>query len=93
MVIEDFKKGINNSLKEIQENTAKQVEALKEETQKSHKELQENTTKQGMEFNKTIQDLKIEVETMKKTQGKKTLEIGTLGKKSGNIDVNISNRI
>jgi hypothetical protein len=46
-----------------------------------------------MELNKTIQDLKIEVETMKKTQGKKTLEIGTLGKKSGNIDVNISNRI
>jgi hypothetical protein len=32
MVVEDFKKGINNSLKEIQENTAKQVEALKEET-------------------------------------------------------------
>jgi hypothetical protein len=32
MVVEDFKKGINNSLKVIQENTAKQVEALKEET-------------------------------------------------------------
>jgi hypothetical protein len=30
MVVEDLKKGINNSLKEIQENTAKQVEALKE---------------------------------------------------------------
>jgi hypothetical protein len=29
MVVEDFKKGINNSLKEIQENTAKQVEVLK----------------------------------------------------------------
>ena len=38
MLVEDFKKGINNSLKEIQENTAKQVEVLKE--------LQENTTKQ-----------------------------------------------
>ena len=36
---EDFKKDINNSLKEIQENTAKQVEFLKEETQKSLKEL------------------------------------------------------
>ena len=45
MVVEDFKKGINNSLKEIQENTAKQVEALKEEAQKSLKELQENTVK------------------------------------------------
>jgi hypothetical protein len=45
MLIEDFKKDINNSLKEIQENTAKQVELLKEETQKSLKELQENTNR------------------------------------------------
>jgi hypothetical protein len=33
MVIGDFKKDINNSLKEIQENTGKQLEVLKEETQ------------------------------------------------------------
>ena len=52
MLVEDFKKGINNSLKEIQENTAKQVEALKE--------LQESTTKHMMELNKTIQDLKMD---------------------------------
>jgi hypothetical protein len=45
MMIEDFKKDINNSLKEIQENKDKQVDALKEEKQKSLKELQENTTK------------------------------------------------
>jgi hypothetical protein len=45
-MIEGFKKDINSSLKEIQENTGKQLEALKEETQKSLKELQENTTKQ-----------------------------------------------
>jgi gas vesicle protein len=50
MLVEDIKKGINNLLKEIQENTAKEVEVLKE--------LQENTTKQVMELNKTIQDLK-----------------------------------
>jgi phosphoribosyl-ATP pyrophosphohydrolase len=41
MLVEDFRKDINNSLKEIQENTAKQVDALKEETQKSLKELQD----------------------------------------------------
>ena len=46
MLVEDFKKGINNSLKEIQENTAKQVEVFKEEAQKYLKELQENTAKQ-----------------------------------------------
>jgi hypothetical protein len=93
MMMEDFKKEINNSLKEIQENTGKQLEALKEETQKSLKELQENTTKQLKELNKTIQDLKMEVETMKKTQRETTLEVEMLGKKSGTIDVSISNRI
>jgi hypothetical protein len=39
-----------------------------------------------IELNKTIQDLKMEVETMKKTQRETTLEIETLGKKSGTID-------
>jgi hypothetical protein len=37
MLVEDIKKGINNSLKEIQESTAKEEEVLKE--------LQENTNK------------------------------------------------
>jgi hypothetical protein len=45
MMIENFKKGINSSLKEIQENTGKQLEALKEETQKFLKELQKNTNR------------------------------------------------
>jgi len=40
MILEGFKKDINNSLEE-----SKQEEALKEETQKSLKEIQENTTK------------------------------------------------
>jgi hypothetical protein len=38
MMIEDIKKDFNNSLKEIQENTAKELQVLKEK--------QENTTKQ-----------------------------------------------
>ena len=37
MIIEDLKKNLNNFLKEIQENTDKQVDDLKE--------LQENKTK------------------------------------------------
>jgi chromosome segregation ATPase len=85
MLVEDVKKGFNNSLKEIQENTAKEVEVLKK--------IQENTTKHVMELNKTIQDLKREVETIKKTQNETMLEIEALGKKSGTIDVSISNRI
>jgi chromosome segregation ATPase len=93
MMVVDFKKNINNSLKEIQlealkelqENTAKQVEVLKEETQNSLKELQE-TTKQEMELNKTIQDQNMEVETMKKIQRETTREIETQGEKSGTIE-------
>ena len=93
MIVEDFKKDVNNSLKEIQENTAKQVEDHKEEAQKSLKELQENTTKKVMELNKAIQDIKREVDTIEKTQSETTLEIENLGKKSVALDVSISNRI
>jgi chromosome segregation ATPase len=85
MLVEDIKKDFNNSLKEIQENTAKEVEVLKE--------IQENTTKQVMELKKTIQDLKREVDTIKKTQSETKLKIETLGKKFGTIDASISNKI
>jgi len=81
MMIEDFKKDINNSLKEIQENTSKQKETLNEETHKSLKEIQENTNKQVKELNKTIQDLKREIETVKKSQRETTLKIANLGKR------------
>ena len=50
MMVEDSKKDFNNSLKEIEENTAKEVEVLKQK--------QENTTKQVTELNKTLQDRK-----------------------------------
>jgi predicted nucleic acid-binding Zn-ribbon protein len=45
------------------------------------------------ELNKTIQDLKMEIETIKKSQRETTLEIGNLGKRSGVIDASISNKI
>jgi hypothetical protein len=44
-------------------------------------------------MNKSIQDLKMEVETMKKTQRQTTLEIENLGKKPRTIDACISNSI
>ena len=44
-------------------------------------------------MNKTILDLKREVDTIKKTQSEATLEIKTLGKKSGTIDASISYKI
>jgi chromosome segregation ATPase len=85
MMVKDIKKDFNNSLKEIQENTAKELQVLKEK--------QENTSKQVMEINKTILDLKREVDTIKKTQSEAMLQIETLGKKFRTIDANISNRI
>jgi hypothetical protein len=62
-MIEDNKKIINNSLKEMQEDTGKQLEALKEEIQKplkSYEKTQSNRQSKG-----TIQDLKMELETIK----------------------------
>jgi hypothetical protein len=56
-------------------------------------EKQENTSKQMMGMNKTILDLKREVDTIKKTRSEAMLEIETLEKKSGTIDSSISNRI
>jgi thymidylate synthase len=80
-----MKKVFNNSLKEIQEYTAKELQVLIGK--------QGNTSKQMTEMNKTVLDLKREVDTIKKTQSEATLEIETLGKKSGTIDARIRNRI
>jgi hypothetical protein len=44
-------------------------------------------------LNKTTQDLKMEVETIKKSQRETTLEIEILRNKSGTIDASISNEI
>jgi hypothetical protein len=59
--------------------------------------LQEVLTQLGLQegqgLNKTIQDLKREVGTIKKSQRETTLEIENLWKKSGVIDASITNRI
>ena len=44
-------------------------------------------------MNKIIQDLKLEIETIKKSQEETTLELENLGKRSGIIDASIPNRI
>jgi prefoldin subunit 5 len=44
-------------------------------------------------LNKTIKDLKVKTETIKKLQRETTLEIENLGKRSGVIDVSITKRI
>jgi chromosome segregation ATPase len=99
MMVKDIKKDFNNSLKEIQENTAKEIQLHKEKQENTTKlvevlkEKQENTSKQVMEMNNNILDVKREVDTIKKTQSEAMLEIETLGEKSRTIDASISNRI
>ena len=70
MMVEDIKKDFNKSLKEIQENTAKELQVLKEKQENTIKQVEvltekeEKTYKQVMEMNKTILDLKREVDTI-----------------------------
>ena len=63
-MVENIKKDFNNSLKEIQENTDKKVEVLKE--------IHKTQPKQVMELNKTIQDLKMEIESIKESKRETT---------------------
>jgi uncharacterized protein YlxW (UPF0749 family) len=93
MMIENFKKRKNIFIKDIQENTNKQAEALKEETLKSLKEIKASTTKQVKELNKAIQDLKMEIETINKSQREATLGIENLRTRSGVINASTTNRI
>jgi hypothetical protein len=44
------------------------------------------------ELNKTMQIIKMEIETIKKTQREATLEMGILGKRSGATYASITNR-
>ena len=50
-----------------------------------------NQTGEGNEEN--IEDLKMEIETIKESQREITLELENLGKRSGVIDASITNRI
>jgi chromosome segregation ATPase len=98
MMVEDIKKNFHNSLKEIQESIAKELQVLKEKQENTTKQLEvlkekQDTSKPVMEMKKTILELKRAVDTIKKTQSEATLEIETLGKRSGTIDASISNRI
>jgi hypothetical protein len=51
------------------------------------------TIKQVKEINKAMQDLKMEIETIKKSQRETTVELENLGEMSGVIDASITVRI
>ena len=67
-----------------------------EEINKSLKERQENqekTIKQVKKIVQIIPDLKIEIESIKKTQTEKILELENLDKRRGTTEESITNRI
>ena len=88
-MIESLKQEVKNSLKEIDEKNNKKFE----EMSKSVKDTlgnQEKTIKQIME---TVQDLKTEMEAMKKTQTEGWLDMDNLGKQTETTETSITNRM
>ncbi|KAL6030140.1 hypothetical protein STEG23_015549 [Scotinomys teguina] len=81
-VIETLKEEMNNSLKELEEQTNKKLEENKESQEKAIKQM-----------NNTVQNLKIEIETIKKTQSEEKLETENLTKRTGTTDTSITNRM
>ena len=89
--IESLKQGMNNSLKEIEEKYNKKMEEMSKEMEdkynKKFEEIskfvndtlgnQEKTIKQVME---SVQELKTEMEAVKKTQTEDRLDMENLGK-------------
>lgn len=59
-MVEPFKEDINNSLEEVQENTGKQVEALKEKTNplKKYRKMQSNKAQNGPRNKMNIKTIK-----------------------------------
>ena len=93
MMMEDFKKDIHISRKEIQDNTSKQVEALKEEAERSLKELQEKNNQTGEGNEQNHPGFKNGNRNNKEAQRETTLEIEYLKKRSGFIDASITHKI
>ena len=102
--IESLKQDMNNSLKELDEKYNKKIEEMsKEMDEKYNKKFEEmsksmndilgnqkKTIKQVME---TVQELKTEMEAMKKTQNEGRLDMENLGKRTETTESSITNRI
>ena len=60
---------------------------MKKSLEEMNESLEENHSK---EMNKTVQDLKMEIEAIKKTQTEGILEMENLGKRTGTTDASIT---
>jgi hypothetical protein len=63
---------------------------MKKSLEEMNESLEENHSK---EMNKTVQDLKMEIEAIKKTQTEGTLETENIGKRTVTTETSINNRI
>ena len=102
--IKSFKQDMNNSLKELDEKYNKKIEEMSKEMDEKYNRKfeemsksvndtlgnQEKTIKQVME---TVQELKTELEAMKKTQTENRLDMENLGKQTETTESSITNRI
>ena len=77
----------------FREEIIKSLKVVKETELKELKEKGENTIRQMKEVNKTNQDLKIELEKLKKRQMEEITKRKNLGKKTGTTEVSITNRL
>lgn len=68
------------------------TEVLKEEINKSHKEIHEYTNKQWKKMNKTVQDLKMERKSVKKTQTKVSMETRNVETQTGTSETSLINK-
>ena len=87
-IIEELKQDVKNCRKEM-EMTNKKVDAMN----KSLKDNQENQEKAIKQVRETVQDLKNEMEIMKKTETEGRLDMENLGKRTGTTETSITNRI
>jgi hypothetical protein len=92
-MIEPFEKEMNKSLRKIQENRLKQIKVLFKEEMNEYKEILENKIKQVKDMNTTVQELKMEIEAMKKTQIEGIMGMENLGKRTGTVDTIITKRL
>ena len=69
------------------------TEIFKEEMNKSPKEINENTNKQWKEKNKKVQSLKVEIESIKKTQTEGNLNMKNLITQTETSEASLTKRI
>ena len=97
-IIEELKKEVKIWCKEMEDRYNKKIEEMSKEMEEKYtkkfeemsKSVNEKTIKQVME---TVQDLKTEMESMKKSQTEDRLAMENLGKRTETSETSITKRI